>query len=256
MNADLYRIQQALEAAREVLAEFTPGRIASRKKLGGDPVTEADVLLDRTLKDVLLRNGEGWLSEETVDDQSRLMKERVWIVDPLDGTREFIEGIPEWCISIALAENGKPIAAGICSPATGQIFLGSDEDGATLNGKSIQVSDKKDLDGAKILASRSEVRRGEWRRFAEAPFEVIPMGSVAYKLACVSAGLADGTFTLVPKNEWDVAAGVLLVEAAGGQVVEKSNRKRLFNQPNTLLDGLFAGSPELLPKLIEQIRLH
>ncbi|HPY76464.1 MAG TPA: 3'(2'),5'-bisphosphate nucleotidase CysQ [Anaerohalosphaeraceae bacterium] len=256
MNADLYRIQQALEAAREALAEFTPGRIASRKKSGGDPVTEADVLLDRTLKDVLLRNGEGWLSEETVDDQSRLMKERVWIVDPLDGTREFIEGIPEWCISIALAENGKPIAAGICSPATGQIFLGSDEDGATLNGKSIQVSDKKDLDGAKILASRSEVRRGEWRRFAEAPFEVIPMGSVAYKLACVSAGLADGTFTLVPKNEWDVAAGVLLVEAAGGQVVEKSNRKRLFNQPNTLLDGLFAGSPELLPKLIEQIRLH
>lgn len=256
MNADLYRIQQALEAAREALAEFTPGRIASRKKSGGDPVTEADVLLDRTLKDVLLRNGEGWLSEETVDDQSRLMKERVWIVDPLDGTREFIEGIPEWCISIALAENGKPIAAGICSPATGQIFLGSDEDGATLNGKSIRVSDKKDLDGAKILASRSEVRRGEWRRFAEAPFEVIPMGSVAYKLACVSAGLADGTFTLVPKNEWDVAAGVLLVEAAGGQVVEKSNRKRLFNQPNTLLDGLFAGSPELLPKLIEQIRLH
>jgi len=256
MNADLYRIQQALEAAREALAEFTPGRIASRKKSGGDPVTEADVLLDRTLKDVLLRNGEGWLSEETVDDQSRLMKERVWIVDPLDGTREFIEGIPEWCISIALAENGKPIAAGICSPATGQIFLGSDEDGATLNGKSIRVSDKKDLDGAKILASRSEVRRGEWRRFAEAPFEVIPMGSVAYKLACVSAGLADGTFTLVPKNEWDVAAGVLLVETAGGQVVEKSNRKRLFNQPNTLLDGLFAGSPELLPKLIEQIRLH
>lgn len=256
MNADLYRIQQALEAAREALAEFTPGRIASRKKSGGDPVTEADVLLDRTLKDVLLRNGEGWLSEETVDDQSRLMKERVWIVDPLDGTREFIEGIPEWCISIALAENGMPIAAGICSPATGQIFLGSDEDGATLNGKSIQVSNKKDLDGAKILASRSEVRRGEWRRFAEAPFEVIPMGSVAYKLACVSAGLADGTFTLVPKNEWDVAAGVLLVEAAGGQVVEKSNRKRLFNQPNTLLDGLFAGSPELLPKLIEQIRLH
>jgi len=256
MNADLYRIQQALEAAREALAEFTPGRIASRKKSGGDPVTEADVLLDRTLKDVLLRNGEGWLSEETVDDQSRLMKERVWIVDPLDGTREFIEGIPEWCISIALAENGKPIAAGICSPATGQIFLGNNEDGATLNGKSIRVSDKKDLDGAKILASRSEVRRGEWRRFAEAPFEVIPIGSVAYKLACVSAGLADGTFTLVPKNEWDVAAGVLLVEAAGGQVVEKSNRKRLFNQPNTLLDGLFAGSPELLPKLIEQIRLH
>ncbi len=251
MNPDLHRIKQALEAAREAVSEFTPGQIASRKKAGGDPVTEADVLLDRVLKAALLRDGEGWLSEETADDQSRLDKERVWIVDPLDGTREFIEGIPEWCISIALTEHGRPIAAGICSPATDQIFLGSLEDGVTLNGKPVRVSGKKDLRGAKIPASRSEVRRGEWQRFAGAPFEIIPMGSVAYKLARVSAGLADATFTLVPKNEWDVAAGVLLVEAAGGRAVEKSNTRRTFNQPNPLLDGLFAAHADLIPILRE-----
>jgi myo-inositol-1(or 4)-monophosphatase len=251
MNSDLHRIEQALKAARQAVSEFTPGQIASRRKAGGDPVTEADVLLDRVLKDALLRDGEGWLSEETADDHSRLDKERVWIVDPLDGTREFIEGIPEWCISIALTENGRPIAAGICNPATDQIFLGSLADGVTLNGKPVHVSGKQNLHGAKILASRSEVRRGEWERFAGAPFEIIPMGSVAYKLACVSVSLADGTFTLVPKNEWDVAAGVLLVEAAGGRAVEKSNTRRRFNQPNPLLDGLFAANTHLISPLME-----
>jgi myo-inositol-1(or 4)-monophosphatase len=251
MNSDLHRIEQALGAARQAVSEFTPGQIASRRKAGGDPVTEADVLLDRVLKDALLQDGEGWLSEETADDRTRLDKERVWIVDPLDGTREFIEGIPEWCISLALSENGRPVAAGICSPATDQLFLGSLEDGVTLNGRPVRISEKKDLNGAIILASRSEVRRGEWQRFAGAPFEIIPMGSVALKLARVSAGLADGTFTLVPKNEWDVAAGALLVEAAGGRVIEKSKNKRTFNQPDPLLDGLFAANAHLIPLLRE-----
>lgn len=254
MNSDLQRIEQALKAARQAVSEFTPGRIASRKKAGGDPVTEADVLLDRVLKEALLRDGEGWLSEETADDPGRLSKERVWIVDPLDGTREFIEGIPEWCISVALVVNGSPVCGGICNPTADQVFLGNREDGITLNGRRVRVSEKADLNGATILASRSEVRRGEWERFAGAPFEIIPMGSVAYKLARVSAGLADGTFTLVPKNEWDVAAGTLLVEAAGGQVIEKSKSKRTFNQPNPLLNGLLAAGPGLLSRLVEEIR--
>ena len=249
MNSDLQHIEKALRAAREAVSAFTPGRIDSERKAGGDPVTEADVLLDRVLKECLLRPGEGWLSEETADDLSRLDRERVWIVDPLDGTREFIQGIPEWCISIALVENGRPIAAGICNPAADQLFLGHTKGGVTLNGKPVQVSRKADLEGAKILASRSEVNRGEWKRFADAPFEVIPMGSVAYKLACVSAGLADGTFTLVPKNEWDVAAGILLVEAGRGKYIEMHKGNRLFNQKNTLLCGLFAANAGLLLNL-------
>ena len=214
------------------------------EKVGRRSGDRGGCALDRTLKDVLCAGG---LAFGRSRRRPKSTDERTGLDRRSAGRHacEFIEGIPEWCISIALAENGKPIAAGICSPATGQIFLGSDEDGATKR-KIDSGQRQKDLDGAKILASRSEVRRRNGADF-QAPFEVIPMGSVAYKLACVSAGLADGTFTLVPKNEWDVAAGVLLVEAAGGQVVEKSNRKRLFNQPNTLLDGLFAGSPELLP---------
>lgn len=245
----LNRIEKALGAATQALTEFTPGRIQSTLKTGGDPVTEADILLDGILKQELLRENEGWLSEETVDDRSRLDKERVWIVDPLDGTREFIEGIPEWCVSIAYVVNGRPEAAGITSPANNQIILGTRSAGVTLNGQPAQVSPKQDLAGATVLASRSEVKRGEWRRFEQTPFAIIPMGSVAYKMARVAAGLDDATFTLVPKNEWDVAAGWLLVEAAGGKVRVKDGTPRRFNQPNPLLPGMIAANPALYEKL-------
>ena len=214
-------------------------------------VTEADVLLDGILKDILLKDGEGWLSEETTDDPSRLDKKCVWIVDPLDGTREFIQGIPEWCISIAYIVSGRPEAAGICSPTLQQMFLGSRAGGVTLNGKPAKVTDKQDLAGATVLASRSEVKRGQWKQFEQAAFEIIPMGSVAYKMARVAAGLEDATFTLVPKNEWDVAAGWLLIEAAGGKVIDKSAQVRRFNQPRPLLPGLLAANPAILASLVD-----
>jgi myo-inositol-1(or 4)-monophosphatase len=152
-------------------------------------------------------------------------------------------------MSIAYVINGTPEAAGICSPSAQQMFLGTRASGVTLNGQSAKVKDKRDLVGATVLASRSEVNRGEWKPFENAPFEIIPMGSVAYKMARVSAGLDDITFTLVPKNEWDVAAGWLLVEAAGGQVIDKNGQPRTFNQPDTLLPGLFAANPVILSHL-------
>ena len=114
----LERIHAALEAAREVLNRFTPGAIAAEYKAGHDPVTEADRAIDAVLRENLLRDGEGWLSEESVDDFTRLDKQRVWVVDPLDGTREFVQGIPEFCVSIAMVENGVPVAGGVCNPAT------------------------------------------------------------------------------------------------------------------------------------------
>ena len=120
----LERIHAALESARAVLNRFTPGAIEAEYKVGHDPVTEADRAVDTILRQTLLRAGEGWLSEETVDDFTRLDKTRVWVVDPLDGTREFVQGIPEFCISIAMVENGIPVAGGICNPATNELILG------------------------------------------------------------------------------------------------------------------------------------
>src|SRR5882672_11625933 len=192
----LQRMQSALEAARQVFTRFTSGAIEAEYKAGHDPVTEADKSVDAVLRKQLLREGEGWLSEESVDDLSRLDKKYVWIVDPLDGTREFVTGIPEFCASIGLVEDGRPIAGGICNPATGEYFLGSVETGLTYNGQPTKASSRASLQDASVLASRSEVKRGEWKQFEDAPFKITPMGSVAYKLARVAAGLNDATFTL------------------------------------------------------------
>jgi myo-inositol-1(or 4)-monophosphatase len=241
-NAEtLQRIQSAMEAARLVFSRFTAGAIATEYKIGHDPVTEADRALDAVLRKELLRDGEGWLSEESVDDYTRLEKSRVWVVDPLDGTREFVSGIPEFCVSIAM---------GICNPATDEVFLGSLESGVTYNGKAAQPSQRTTLDGATVLASRSETKRGEWQQFEGANFKIRPMGSVAYKLALVSAGLADITFTLVPKNEWDVAAGVALVNSAGGFVSTLENSPLECNRRNPLISGLIACGPRLRDPLL------
>jgi myo-inositol-1(or 4)-monophosphatase len=250
----LKRIESALDAARGIFSGFTLGAIEAEYKAGHDPVTEADRAVDAALRQELLRDGEGWLSEESVDDQSRLDKNRVWIVDPLDGTREFIAGIPEFCVSVAMVQHGIPVAGGVCNPATNEVFLGSLELGVTYNGKPVQASQRKSLQGALVLASRSETKRGEWKRFEKGMLEVRPVGSVAYKLALVSAGLADATFTLTPKHEWDVAGGAALVSSAGGFVSTLHNSALQCNNKSPLLSGLLACGPFLRDELLSLLR--
>lgn len=246
----LQRIQSALESARQVFTRFTLGEIEAEYKAGHDPVTEADRAVDAVLRRELLREGEGWLSEESVDDMARLEKRRVWIVDPLDGTREFVAGIPEFCVSIAMVEDGNPVSGGICNPATGEIFLGSLDSGVTYNGKPVRASQRNLLSGAVVLASRSETRRGEWKQFENAAVTVRPVGSVAYKLALVSAGLADITFTLTPKHEWDIAAGAALVSSAGGFISTLENLPLRCNRKSPLLSGLLACGPLLRKEML------
>jgi myo-inositol-1(or 4)-monophosphatase len=248
-NEILDRIERALQAAVSVLSKFVPGSVKADFKSVNDPVTEADRMADRVLRELLQQDGEGWLSEETADDLSRLDRQRVWVVDPLDGTREFVAGIPEWCVSVGFVENGEAVAGGICNPATGEVFLGSRGRGVFYNGKAVHISPREDMAGMTVLASRSEWKRGEWERFRDVSFCARPMGSVAYKLALLSAGLADATWTLCPKNEWDIAAGVALVEAAGGFVVGLGNDHLSFNNRAVLIPGMVAGGPGLRKEL-------
>jgi myo-inositol-1(or 4)-monophosphatase len=249
----LERIEAAIEAARHVFSRFTPGEIQAEYKAGHDPVTAADCALDSVLRENLLREGEGWLSEESADDLSRLDRERVWVVDPLDGTREFVQGIPEFCVSIAMVERGQPVAAGICNPATNETFVGAIDCGVAYNGAPARASQQSKLQNALVLASRSETKRGEWSQFQTAPFKIKPMGSVAYKLARVSAGLADITFTLTPKNEWDIAGGAALIASAGG-FVQTLSGPLSCNRQNPLIDGLIACGPLLKEELLQFLR--
>jgi myo-inositol-1(or 4)-monophosphatase len=252
----LRRIHSALEASRAVFARFTPGAIETEYKVGHDPVTEADRALDAVLRKELLREGEGWLSEESVDDPIRLQHSRVWVVDPLDGTREFVKGIPEFCVSIGFVENGRPVAGGIYNPATDETFLGAIDSGVTYNGKPAQPSQRNSLDGALVLASRSEVKRGEWKPFENTAIQIRPMGSVAYKLALVSAGLADITFTLTPKNEWDVVAGAALVLSGGGFIGTLEGGTLMANNRDPLISGLLASAPNLKDALLSIVEPH
>lgn len=252
----LHRIEAALEASRSVFRRFTPGQVQAEFKSGHDPVTEADRAVDAVLRQNLLREGEGWLSEESADDLSRLDKEQVWVVDPLDGTREFVMGLPEFCVSIGYVKNGRPVAGGIFNPATQEIFLGSVDAGVLYNGKPARPSQRRNLDGALVLASRSEVKRGEWKPFENAGFTIRPMGSVAYKLALVSAGLADVTFTLTPKHEWDVVAGAALVKSAGGFVSTLDKTDLTANRRDPLLSGLLACGPLMKEELLTFVEPH
>ena len=238
-DEDVRRITAALEEAAEVASRYDPAKVEVETKDGGSPLTAADLAVNEVLERVLPREGEGWLSEETKDDKTRLDCRRTWIVDPIDGTREFVMGLPEWCISIGLIEDGVPVAGGIVNPAAGHTVIGSLEDGVTHNGNKV-ASLSQPLDGARVLASRSETERGEWDEWKDAPFSYEPMGSVAYKLALTAAGLCDATWTLVPKNEWDVAGGAALVRAAGGCVVLPNGETTRFNREDPLLPGFMA----------------
>ena len=233
------RIRAALAGAAKIF-EDADGRLAShRTKPGGDPVTEIDMALDAALKQALLRPGEGWLSEETTDDPTRLDHRLVWVVDPLDGTREFIQGLPEYCTSIAAVYDGVPVAGGVLNPAAELEIVGGRGEGVFCNGAPLDARDTSaSID--RVLASRTEYERGQWRSVVETGIEVVPMGSVAYKIARVAAGLDPVTWTPVPKHEWDVAGGAALMAAEGGLLMDLDGREITFNQPHPWLNGAIA----------------
>ena len=242
---DLQRLTDALTEAGALLRRLSALPFDTQRKRGGDLVTDVDRTIDAHLRAALPRNDEAWLSEESADDPARLGARRLWVVDPLDGTREFVAGLPEYCVSVALVEEGRPVAGGVFNPASDEIIVGAEGLGVTINGSPACCGTMQTLDGATVLASRGEFERGQWDGFTNGSFQVRPCGSVAYKMALVAAGRIDATWTLVPKHEWDVAAGVALVLAGGGRVWSPTDEPLTFNRPHPLFSGLAASGPGL-----------
>jgi myo-inositol-1(or 4)-monophosphatase len=240
-------LEAACDAARRAGALIQRVRAEGFEVLSkGDagPVTRADREADALLREALPRIlPAAWLSEETADDPARLRAERVWVVDPLDGTREFVEGVPHYAVAVGLVERGEPILAVVHNPSTGATFSALRGGGAFRDGVPVRVAE-----GRRLGASRSEIRRGEFGPFA-ADWEVLPLGSIEYKLALVASGEIAGTVSRGPKHEWDVCAGALLVLEAGGRVTDCYDAPLRFNNPFPKSKGVLAGAPDAFARL-------
>jgi myo-inositol-1(or 4)-monophosphatase len=222
----------------------------------GQVVTEADLQVDALLRERLLGAppDAGWLSEESRDDGSRFAAQRVWIVDPIDGTRAFADGIPEFTISIALVDQGVPVLGVVLNPATGERFEAGRGAGATLNGRSLRVSGRTALAGARLLSSRGEIGKRRWRELIPEA-EVRTMGSLAYKLALIATGRFDGLLSLRRTHDWDIAAALLILEEAGAVLSDAAGRPLRLNRDPPRHDGLVAASsPALHGLLLARLR--
>lgn len=249
-------IEAARRAGEKIRARYARN-FTVRYKRKHDPVTEADLEANEAIQRAIRAAfpDDGWLSEETRDSPERLGRSRVWIVDPLDGSREFVEGIPEFVVCVALAVDGSPVLGVAYNPIREELFCGARGRGMFLNGASVGVTATASLEAARFLASRSEERRGEWDEFKH-ELQVALTGSVAYKLALIAAGKADATFSLTPKNEWDICAGAALIEAGGGKITDRFGQPLRFNQPETRLPGIIATNGHLHDAVIALLRRH
>ena len=237
----------AINAAKEagkIILTYYKSDFAIKEKGFGNPVTTADIAADDYLKKTLTNYFPeyGWLSEETVDAMDRLSKSRIWIVDPIDGTKEFIHGTDEFVVSIGLVENGSPVLGVIYNPVKEEIFYSSKGKGSYLNDLQIFCNEYKSSKEMVLLTSASERKKGLWNRHSKKFKSLKTMGSVAYKIALIAAGIGDTFVTLRPKNEWDVCAADCIINEARGKLVTLNGEKRIYNQKNTLIDdGLVAG---------------
>ncbi len=244
MDNDLKLAINASLKAGEIIMQYYCDDYEIKEKGYHNPVTTADNEADSYLKSTLMsaRPLYGWLSEETVDSKERLHKEKVWIVDPLDGTKEFIESVPQFVVSIALVEKGIPIIGVLHNPVTKETFHAAKGEGAYLDENQYRCSIKDSTTDMVILNSRSETRRGLWEPYKKHFKELRPIGSVAYKMGLTAIGKADIFATLRPKNEWDICAGTCLINEAGGKVINLNGKEITFNNQKTLIEpGLIAG---------------
>jgi myo-inositol-1(or 4)-monophosphatase len=241
LSADMEVAIAAVRAAGEaILPGFRSGQDV-RYKSADQPVTDSDLLADEMLKAALIgaRPEYGWLSEETKDSPDRLGRERVWVVDPIDGTNSFVKGIAEWAISVDLAVDGEAVLGIVHNPVTGELFHAVRGGGAFLNGEPIRVSAATPQASERTcLASRGEMKRGEFDRFHG--WTLKPLGSTAYKMAKVADGTGDVFVSRGPKSEWDVCGADVIVTEAGGRVTDSLGRPLAYNRPNPEVQGTIA----------------
>ena len=254
-------IQNELELLRHAAREA--GRIAMRyfgqspevwMKDGQSPVSEADFAVDRYLKDVLLeaRPDYGWISEETTDDRAAAVRSRAFVIDPIDGTRGYINGQAQWCVSLAIVEDGKPIAGVLQCPALNEVIEAGKGFGASQNGMPIQtrlppVDEKISIASARRMV---DVMPESWRdRAILHPY--VP--SLAYRIAMVARGDIAGTFIRPNSHDWDLAAADLILSESGGALLNHDARPLIYGGQTLQHGALVASSGNLLQEMLSVV---
>jgi myo-inositol-1(or 4)-monophosphatase len=249
-KSDRDLIAQAARDAGKLALAFRARGLKAWEKSKGDPVSEADLAADDLLQNRLkpARRDYGWLSEETADDHSRLTASRSFVVDPIDGTRAFIKGRPEFVVSIAVIDQGEPVAAAVFDPSTDRLWDAIRGGGARLNGASIQVSRHRTIKGARILGDP-----GRLPLLREMGAEASTVNSAALRLTLAAQGAFDAVVAERAKWDWDVAAGALILSEAGGVITSRKGDPLVFNGEPPLQPAPLAAGPALHALLRERL---
>ena len=243
-DGELRIVTEAIRAAGAEALRLASDGFEIHIKPDRSPVTSADLAVNRILEGRLREAfpDDGWLSEESPDDPARLNKARVWVIDPIDGTKAFIRREPEFCISVALIEAGRPVVAAIFNPSTDELFSARRGGGLLFNDKPV-ARPEHSVNGNPVIAlSPWEYEVGRFKSL-EAHADSRPMRSIAWALALAASGRIHAVATFEPENEWDVAAGTLLIEETGGTITDGSGQRLEFNRPNPNYKGIVAAHP-------------
>ena len=252
---DLELLTVAAQRAGDIAkAYFQQDPDVTYKPDGAGPVTEADLAVNAMLEETLrsARPRYGWLSEETEDNTARLATARQFVIDPIDGTRAFIDGSKDWAHSLAVVEDGTPVFAVIYLPVRNLMFAASKGGGATLNGGPISVT-RAPVQDPTVLATRSNFEPHFWKDGEAPPVKRAFRSSLAYRLALVAQGRFDAMVTLRQSWEWDIAAGALIIAEAGGAVTDRFGAPLQFNNPHPQVPGVVAGANGLHADLLARL---
>jgi len=254
--ADTALLVESVREAGKIARKYFRGDYASWDKGKGNPVTEVDIAIDRQLHEILLaaRPDYGWLSEETEDNATRLTRDRVFIVDPIDGTVGFLKGRPHFTIVATVVQAGRPVSAAIYNPITEEMYEATYCNGALLNEEPISVSNTETIEGCRMLAPRFYFQPERWQNPWPESMQIETRSSIAYRLALVAEGKFDAVLSLTAKNDWDLAAGDLMVNEAGGRVIAPGGETLTYNNAAPLQRGVLSAGPALHVKLKEQLQ--
>ncbi len=248
---DHNRLQEIVREAGRIAHSRWPGdghALSTWEKTPGDPVSEADLEVDAFLKRELhaLLPSAGWLSEETADDEARLKKDLIWLVDPIDGTRDFIRGRPGWTVSVALISAGRPLIGMLAAPARGEEWLALAGQGATLNEAPIAASRRQVFSGSRIPIDQLPGPDSDLT-IVEKP------NSIALRIAMVANDQADLVATIRWGFEWDVGAATLIAREAGAQVSDAFGAPFAYNKRDPRAFGVLVSSPDIHGEAVERI---